>query len=247
MARIAAGAAAICAPWLLLGCAVTAPPSATAQSGPGANFGSPGAAADATGGSDAKSSDGAIADVGADAGGPAADSAVAELQRGADAEVHLGDVPVVDDSDPVDVPASLDATGEVAPQPDVVLADSKPDAKVDATKDAASDGAGTPTFAAVFDGVIKKYACNSPYCHGDQIGATSATAYPKVMAWTAASKGCKGKPAVVAGNAQASLLWTKIAPAVATCDEKMPPGGGAGVSAQDAQLVADWIAAGAKP
>ncbi len=245
MPRTAAGAAAIFAVLTVLGCAAS-PTGSAANTGGGANFGTPGSGSDATSSLDGAKADVATqADVKADAGAPAdaaADLASAEVaDAGNEDTAELPDTPE-EDSAPV-----ADAVDDVIAKPDVVLADTKTDAKSDAGKDTATDAATALTFGTVFDAVVKKYACNSPYCHAEQIGASATVAYAKVMAWKATGKACQGKVVVVPGDPAGSLLWAKIAPGVATCDEKMPPGGGAGVSAEDAKLVQDWIAAGAKP
>jgi hypothetical protein len=50
---------------------------------------------------------------------------------------------------------------------------------------------------------------------------------------------------VAPGAPADSVLWTKVAPDVATCFGKMPPPPRAGLSANDVALIADWILAGA--
>jgi hypothetical protein len=114
-----------------------------------------------------------------------------------------------------------------------VLAD---DADVSGDADEALD------HQSVLETLSTAYGCSSGYCHGGG-SAPDIWGYDKLV--DAASE-CDGSSRVVAGDPEASLLWQKVSPEVDAsdvCGSKMP--GAEGISAEDAQMVYDWIAAGA--
>ncbi len=243
---IAFGAAAA-----TVSCVATTPANSAADAGGAAtNFGTPGA--DASAAIDAAKADAvAKVDTAASADGPVDGAAGTQTDvepngdAAADANTSAADGDPPADGLIEDSPEPADTSVDTAAKPDIVLADTKADtSKTDVGTDSAG---GAPTFAAVYEGVFKKYGCNSAYCHGVLLGNSPVGAHTKVMAWQPSSKACQGKAVVVAGQPAGSLLWTKIALGVATCEGKMPPGDGGGVNDADAKLVHDWIAAGAKP
>jgi mono/diheme cytochrome c family protein len=81
------------------------------------------------------------------------------------------------------------------------------------------------------------FEANCTQCHGT-LGGWSATDYESVM-----SSGDTG-PAVVPGDAAASILAQKVT-GTQTSGAAMPPGGG--LSDEDIATIVDWIAAGAGP
>ncbi|MSQ83605.1 MAG: hypothetical protein EXR77_12070 [Myxococcales bacterium] len=232
------------------GCA--APPAATftSTSGPTANFGAGGAQGDGQSGSDAVKADGSAAK----------DSAVSAevVDTEQDSLVNNPDGEPTDNGDPLDESAVGEDTAgagdtggtddaTVASKPDIAIADGKSDAKTDTgAKDGSGDTGKVPTFGAIWTGVILKYSCNSGYCHSS-IWPNQAAAFTNVVSSKGNGKACVGKPVVVAGDPGNSLMWQKIAPGVVQCEGKMPPGPTDGIADQDAQLVYDWIKAGAKP
>ena len=94
----------------------------------------------------------------------------------------------------------------------------------------------------VWETLDTTYDCSNEYCHG-------GSAAPDIMdyqdVYDVASE-CDGSLLVDPGNPEGSLLWQKISPTVDdgdVCGDKMP--GPAGVSDEHAQMVYDWIDAGA--
>ena len=90
------------------------------------------------------------------------------------------------------------------------------------------------------------------YCHGAGQGGFLAT--DEETTWTnlvevpAMTEGCGMTMRVVPGDPEQSILWHRVRPA--TLDEGEPcfpkmPSGTQGLSEETAQLVYDWIAAGA--
>lgn len=122
-----------------------------------------------------------------------------------------------------------------------------------------STGATAPTstggegaFAAVYEVLIANN-CTSVYCHGDMgLGGLSlgsaAEAYAELVDVAAATPVCMASTRVVPGAPDESILWLRVRPAALdggdTCAPKMPQGS-TGISDVDAQVILDWIEAGA--
>ena len=111
------------------------------------------------------------------------------------------------------------------------------------------------TFTEIYDAffpIETKGQCN--FCHGlppnDKsngllsFGADKSTAYEALVGKTSASSVCNGKPLVVAGDPEQSLLLQKLSSAP-PCGGQMPLGGSPLTDDQQA-MVRSWIAAGAK-
>lgn len=94
----------------------------------------------------------------------------------------------------------------------------------------------------VLETLSTSYGCDNGYCHGGG-GTPDIWGYDKLVG---VASECDGNSRVIAGDPEGSLLWQKISPQVDgsdVCGDKMP--GAEGISAEDAQMVYDWIAAGA--
>jgi hypothetical protein len=122
------------------------------------------------------------------------------------------------------------------------------------------DGDGDPTtgdgsFAEVYQ-VFVEDGCTAGYCHGaDANGLTmtdEATSYMNLVGVDATTATCDLTQRVVAGEPDQSILWMRVRPAALDggmpCAIKMPNDGtDNGLPEADAQIVYDWIAAGALP
>lgn len=75
------------------------------------------------------------------------------------------------------------------------------------------------------------------------MGMDKATAYNALVGKTSAGRKCMGKPLIVPGQPEASLLWQKLGPSP-PCGSRMPIGG-APLSDEQLEMVRSWIAAGA--
>lgn len=209
-------------------------------------------------GSGAPIADGAATD-GHDAG-TSADGAGTVVADAAPVDAQISDA-AASDAQPVDAPAPPDATGDSAGAdatlPDATPPDaSKPDAAVADTADASTppDAGGQdvdatppkPGFPALWGNVFTLYGCASPACHGAStewpIFVDMQSSYATLLS-NPATGPCKPTKYVVKGQPDASLLLRKIDPSLSSCGDKMP--GAAGIAAEDAQAVRDWIAAGA--
>jgi len=94
--------------------------------------------------------------------------------------------------------------------------------------------------------------CN--FCHGlpanDRsngnlsMGTDRASAYAALMGKVAAGSACKGRPLVIAGQPETSLLVEKLSENP-VCGSRMPLGGNLLTDVQR-EMVRGWIAAGAK-
>ena len=94
--------------------------------------------------------------------------------------------------------------------------------------------------------------CN--FCHGLpannvsngnlSMGTDKAVAYAALVAKVSSSTACNGRPLVVAGHPETSLLLAKLFEDV-DCGSRMPLGGNL-FSDEQRQMVRGWIAAGAK-
>ena len=114
--------------------------------------------------------------------------------------------------------------------------------------DSGSASLGAPTWTNVYAKVLS-VSCTS--CHGaihetGLVLGTKATAYASLVAVKANGAQCKNgtRTRVVANDAEASLLWTKIN-GTQDCGDKMPLGG-TKLSQAKIDLVKAWIEAGAK-
>jgi hypothetical protein len=76
------------------------------------------------------------------------------------------------------------------------------------------------------------------------MGMDRATAYAALVGKTSTSRRCMGKPIVVPGQPEMSLLFQKLGP-TPPCGSRMPIGG-APLSDANMELVRSWIAAGAQ-
>lgn len=168
---------------------------------------------------------------------------------GDDTEGNGGDVGLSDDAG-----ARIDAgdvSSDAGPSEDAT-ADVYEDAAKDVSEDDAdaspdgSEGSGDAgeelDHQTVLETLSTNYGCSSGYCHGGG-SAPDIWGYDKLV--DAASE-CDGSSRVIPGDPESSLLWQKISPQVDAsdvCGDKMP--GTEGISAEDSQMVYEWIAAGA--
>jgi hypothetical protein len=106
-------------------------------------------------------------------------------------------------------------------------------------------------YAAVF---ASDYGCSGGYCHGSAAGGFSVSdevgTYFALVDQYAIAPLCGATKLVVPGDPESSLLWLRLRPAAMdgddVCAPKMPAGS-AGLDADTAQLVYDWILGGAQP
>ncbi len=120
-------------------------------------------------------------------------------------------------------------------------ADSEPDA--DKNDLGAENGAGETDldYETVWETLDTAHSCSNGYCHGGS--APNIQSYDLLIDVTS---DCDESPRVAPGDPEGSLLWRKISPDVDAgdvCGDKMPSA--AGVDQTEAQMVYDWIAAGA--
>ncbi len=124
------------------------------------------------------------------------------------------------------------------------------------TSGGSSGGADTesagPSFTEVYEGVLIPQGCTAGYCHGGMAGGLmmtdEATAYANLVDVAATTPVCGLTTRVVPGAPDESILWPRVRPAAQdmgmACAPKMPQGM-PGLPDAEAQLVYDWIAAGA--
>ena len=120
------------------------------------------------------------------------------------------------------------------------------------TSGATETGVAAPTFAEIYESVLMPNNCLSGYCHdgmaGELVMTDEATAYANLVEVAATEVSCGLDVRVVPGAPEESVLWRRIRPAALDagdmCAAKMPQGS-MGLEDVDAQLVYDWIAAGA--
>ncbi len=111
-----------------------------------------------------------------------------------------------------------------------------------------------PSFAAVFELVFEAEGCTTGYCHGSAAGEltfdTAEQTYELLLSGEASKDSCGVSTWVVPGDPEASILWYRVRPPELEdgepCVKKMPQGSD-GLSAEQAQVIYDWIAAGAQP
>jgi hypothetical protein len=79
----------------------------------------------------------------------------------------------------------------------------------------------------------------------------AATSYANLVGVAATDAVCGLTQRVVAGEPEQSIMWMRARPAALDggmpCAEKMPSGSDNGLSEADAQILYDWILAGALP
>jgi hypothetical protein len=114
------------------------------------------------------------------------------------------------------------------------------------------NGAVPPSFAEVYESVFMQRGCLSNYCHGamatELVMSDAAVAYANLVESAATEASCGVSVRVVPGAPEESVLWRRVRPAALDagdmCAAKMPLGT-MGLEEAEAQLVHDWIAAGA--
>lgn len=167
--------------------------------------------------------------------------------------------------DAAEAAAEAEAEADAAPAPDAVVEadaapqpdpetdpESDPDAEPEADAAASPDPEG-PGFAELYAALPSLNGCVGGYCHhtpNHDVHDMSASAMwtwltgPRVPERQCADD---PRPLIAPGDPEGSLLWAKVAPGVEVCGSKMPLTDGAGLTAEDAERIRAWIAAGAKP
>jgi hypothetical protein len=119
------------------------------------------------------------------------------------------------------------------------------------TADNGSPPAGQ-TLTAIFDPIFQAKGCTAGYCHGASAGELQLqdvdSIYANLVNQTAAAAACGLTQRVVPGEPENSLLWHRVKPledGEEPCVAKMPKGSD-GLTADEAQLVYDWIKGGAQ-
>ena len=146
--------------------------------------------------------------------------------------------------------AAVDAgKPDVASQPDTKVADPDTAGTADTAAPSADTKKGPTTFGDIYSKVLVKYGCTAPKCHGTKGGAYAyfvdpALAYDLIANKASKVKECQFLPIVLPGNPEASLLYAKVKIGVASCGAKMPSGT-TGLPDAAAQIIYDWIKAGA--
>jgi hypothetical protein len=152
-------------------------------------------------------------------GGDQETRADAAVERGQDASAAVSDASEPDTGESIDAATDLDAGSDP-----------------------------TPTFARIYDEILVPAGCTNGYCHGAGAGylmlSDAETSYASLVSARAFNGACEVELRVAPNDAEASLLWRKIAPGIAVCEEKMPYGT-EGLTADQAELVRRWIEAGA--
>ncbi|MCA9685866.1 MAG: hypothetical protein KC457_27060 [Myxococcales bacterium] len=121
--------------------------------------------------------------------------------------------------------------------------------------DGPADGGPPGTFTEIYDTFFPSTtAARCDFCHSMpasdisngnlSTGMDQDSAYAALVGPTSTSSRCAGKPLVVPGHPEQSLLLDKLADKP-TCGDRMPLGGAA-FTADEIELVRSWIAAGAK-
>lgn len=118
--------------------------------------------------------------------------------------------------------------------------------------DTTETGAVPPSFAEVYESIFMSRGCLSNYCHGamatELVMSDAAVAYANLVGSAATEASCGLSVRVVPGAPEESVLWRRVRPATLDagdmCAAKMPLGT-MGLEEAEAQLVYDWIAAGA--
>ena len=188
---------------------------------------------------------------GSDGSAQPSGGAVADAQVTLDATVE--DVaPPPDATDEPDTAAPVDSEAPAdpgGPEPGDTLVDDA------AGADDAGDpdtGAALPTFERVWTEVLVAAGCTASTCHGAGAGylnmPNAEAAHANLVGVGAFTKACGLKLLIAPGEPTQSILYRRIQPqsmgGSGDCGSKMPKGLD-GVSEAQAQLVFDWIAAGA--
>jgi len=108
------------------------------------------------------------------------------------------------------------------------------------------------TFKDVWDMVFAPKGCSNGACHGSMLSPMSfegpETAYWQLVGAPAAQFWCGLDTRVVPGDPESSILWHRVRPMelddAQWCGQKMPLGS-EGLTLSEAQLIYDWIDAGA--
>jgi hypothetical protein len=119
----------------------------------------------------------------------------------------------------------------------------------------AAGGCGAESFAAIYRDIFASAStsCTATPCHGRKMAleavgnldmSTPAISYTALVGKTSDSAMCAGKPRVVPGNAQGSLLVRKLRDTTLDCGVVMPAGSDQ-ISDPDLMRIVSWINAGA--
>jgi hypothetical protein len=107
-----------------------------------------------------------------------------------------------------------------------------------------------PTFDVIYNDVLEDRGCTESVCHGKSVSWTPLsdidTAHQNLLG-DASLPGCGLTQLVVPGDPESSLLYMRVSPDLdpeAACGAKMPQGS-SGLDATKAQMIYDWILAGA--
>lgn len=113
---------------------------------------------------------------------------------------------------------------------------------------------GSESFRAIYQDIFRDatHSCTAPACHGrtmrlEDVGnldlSTADLAYGQLVDVGSDSEMCAGKPRVIPGNPQGSLLVTKLRDATVECGLLMPVG--APIDDPSLMRIVNWIGAGA--
>ncbi len=161
--------------------------------------------------------------------------------------------PPVDDSPPPEDPP-LDAEDPMPPPEPSASADPEkppPDPEMLPPEEPLIEG---PGFDQVYAEVFSMHSCDSGYCHGAGSGgmdsANADELFTALVGMDAAQAVCGLTQRVVPGDPESSILWMRVRPLELDddppCAKKMPGSSQSGLPAEQAQMVYDWILAGAK-
>ena len=155
-----------------------------------------------------------------------------------------------DTATPEDTAVVEDTTADTASTGDVASSDA---AMEDAT---AGDTtmAEPPTYSQIHEAFFGGDGCGNGYCHGGGAGGFSISdetgTHFALVNQNAITPLCGLTQLVVPGDPESSLLWRRVRPIALDgddlCAPKMPQGS-EGMDAESAQMIYDWIAAGALP
>ncbi|MDD9971916.1 MAG: hypothetical protein OXR73_37065 [Myxococcales bacterium] len=151
----------------------------------------------------------------------------------------------------VGLPSDADAaSGQLASSSDAGISVISDAGRVVArqARDAAEPDA--PSFATIYEQVLKPSNCDSYLCHGADGGGLDLTSpamgYADLVAAPSTGPECGelGLERVVPGEPEESLLYLKLFDTT-PCGDPMPPSSTRMLSADDIALIRDWILAGA--
>lgn len=122
----------------------------------------------------------------------------------------------------------------------------------DDTATSDEDAGGGPTLDDIFEEVFVAQGCTAGYCHGGAVDellmSNGETTYATVG--QPSEFGHCADQLIVPGEPENSELWYRVRPAGMNggkdCEAPKMPRNSDGLSEENAQLVYDWIAAGAK-